>query len=103
MNEYMWDNDTQKNETGFTARLHNTKVHSRQSHLIGKSDIPKGVLLLVRVLKTLLSCMCRAHCGNAFRISSSNSSSTKKSHALQAGIMSLVVDYTEMYNTAFVV
>lgn len=51
----------------------------------------------------ILSYMYRAHCGNAFRISSSNSSSTMKSHALQAGIMSLVVNYAKLYSAAFVV
>jgi hypothetical protein len=36
----------------------------------------------------------RAHCRNAFRIGGGNSSSTRKSHAPQAGIMSLVMKYT---------
>lgn len=96
-----------------------TKVDSRQSHLMGKSDILEGIstdqLPMVVTMgssaagtrtentEVLLSCVYRAHCANAFRISSSNSSSAIKSHALQAGITSLVVNYTELYSTAFVV
>ena len=96
-----------------------TKVDSRQSHLMGKSDILEGIstdqLPMVVTMgssaagtrtentEVLLSCVYRAHCANAFRISSSNSSSAIKSHALQAGITSLVVNYTELCSAAFVV